>query len=296
MEDGQQTDPEFLTAARWLSQASSAPALIVLGVPFAGGSISRGRMDATPAAVRETLNKFSVWSGQLGRSVEVLDALDAGDIETEEPVEKSQTMIEEAVSALSGQSDAPLVAIGGDNSITVGLVRGVGADALLTFDAHHDCRNPESGATNGTPVRQLVEGGLSLVHQIGIHGFTNARAHAKWADDHGISWTFADEVRKNETVITMANALAGPLAKATRIWVDFDIDVLDRAFAPGAPAAMPGGLTPYDLNQAAFILGSDERVAGIDIVEVDALADVAGITVRVACSVLLSFACGVASR
>ena len=74
------------------------------------------------------------------------------------------------------------------------------------------------------------------------------------------------------------------------------MDVLDRAYAPGAPAAMPGGLLPHELEKAAFLLGREKRVAGIDITEVDPERDVAEMTVRAACAVLLSFCTGVASR
>ena len=59
---------------------------------------------------------------------------------------------------------------------------------------------------------------------------------------------------------------------------------------------MPGGLTPADLSRAAFRLGASPLVTGLDITELDPTIDVAEATVRTACSVLLSFACGVAIR
>ena len=86
------------------------------------------------------------------------------------------------------------------------------------------------------------------------------------------------------------------LSGARRIWVDVDLDVLDRAFAPGAPAAMPGGLTPPMLKHAAFLLGREPRVAGIDLTEIDPSQDVAETTVRAACAIMLSYLAGVASR
>ena len=143
--------------------------------------------------------------------------------------------------------------------------------------------------------RGYVEGGLSNVVQIGIHGFANAESHARWALEHKVHVVSADRVRGG----SIGKAVAGGLrflGNATRIWVDFDMDVLDRAYAPGAPAAMPGGLLPHELEEAAFLLGREKRVAGIDITEVDPERDVAEMTVRAACAVLLSFCTGVASR
>jgi len=72
--------------------------------------------------------------------------------------------------------------------------------------------------------------------------------------------------------------------------------VLDRAFAPACPASMPGGLAPSHLQEAAFLLGRDPRVEAVDLVEVDAEADVGGITVRTMASVFLAFCAGCAER
>lgn len=289
-------DPDFVTAAQWLSQVAVQPQLVVLGVPFSGGSISRGGMDLAPGAIRETLVKFSVWSSDWGVDLQQLSVVDVGDLEPEDDVEKTQALLQDAVTSIRAETDVPLVILGGDNSITVGVVRGEKADGLLTFDAHHDCRDPAGGATNGTPVRQLVGEGLERVAQIGIHGFANAEPHARWAREHGVHRFLAGDVSRRGIETVIDEAIETRLAGAQRIWVDFDIDVLDRAFAPGSPAAMPGGLTPADLAKAAFIVGRNTKVVGIDIVEVDPAADIAGITVRNACAVFLAFACGVASR
>ncbi|HEX9775768.1 MAG TPA: arginase family protein [Actinomycetota bacterium] len=288
-------DPDVVRAAEWLARSPDVPGAFVLGVPFAGGSISRAQCDLAPAAVRVELARYTVWSSDHGLSLEPLGVRDAGDVEAADGVEEMQLRVENVVRALLAQSDVPLVLIGGDNSVTVGATRGAQAGALLTFDAHHDCRDPARGATNGSPVRQLVEGGLTAVAQIGIHGFANAEPHARWAMDHRIHWVTADQVHGGGIDRALEGALRF-LGHAERIWVDFDLDVLDRAFAPGAAAALPGGLLPANLERAAFTLGKNPRIVGIDIAEVDPAADVGAVTVRAACSILLAFLAGVASR
>lgn len=285
-------DPDFVRASAWLARAPEHPRALVLGAPFAGGSISKARCDLAPAAVRAALARFSVWSGDHAVSLEGLDVLDAGDVEPAESVEESQARIAEVLRALP---DVPTVVLGGDNSITVGAARGKGADALLTFDAHHDCRDPSRGATNGSPVRQLIEDGMSKIVQIGIGGFANSEANARWALDHKVHVILATRVLDFGIEPAVQGALRF-LSGALRIWVDIDLDVLDRAFAPGAPAAMPGGLTPAMLKHAAFLLGRERRVAGIDLTEIDPSHDVAETTVRAACAVMLSYLTGVGSR
>jgi arginase family enzyme len=283
------------SAAAWLASGHGEPGAVVLGIPYGGGSISRARTDLLPSALREALGRFTLWSSEAEVSLEDLAVADAGDVEPAESVEAMQSRIAGVVGGLRDRAPVPLAAIGGDNSVTVGLVRGTGADALLTFDAHHDCRDPAAGATNGSPVRQLVEGGLGQVVQIGIHGFANGRRTALWAKEHGVRWFLAGTVRSAGIEAVLEDAMA-MLDDAERVWVDVDIDVLDRAFAPGAPASLPGGLAPADLEQAVYLLGREPRVVGMDLVEVDPAADVASITVRAAGAVLLSFLAGVAGR
>jgi formiminoglutamase len=178
--------------------------------------------------------------------------------------------------------------------------RGLGGGwGLVTVDAHHDCRPLDDGPKNGNPVRGLIADGLpgSCVAQVGINGFANHQDHAEWALGHGVRVHRADEVRADGMASTLARALA-PLKTegVTDIYADIDIDVLDRAFAPGCPASMPGGLRPPELLQAAYLLGAEPAVRVVDIVEVDVSADLNGITVRAAASAFLTFCAGLAQR
>ena len=296
-------DPNVRRAADWLAAGrEDNPGLLVIGAPYAGGSISHAHTDQAPAAVRRALEKFTSYSSDFDISLDHLNAVDVGDLPRAiaVPVEEFQLHVEEVLRSLRAQTEAPVAVIGGDNSITVGCYRGSGADALITFDAHHDVRDPsENGATNGSPVRQLIEGGLpgSRVVQIGIHGFANGAPYARYAADAGIGVVPAGNVRAlgaDAVVEESLNKLEA--AGARKIWVDVDLDCLERALAPGAPAAMPGGLQPADLIRAAFRLGHSPLVTGLDITELDPTLDVADATVRAACAVLLSFAAGVAIR
>jgi len=296
-------DPNFNRAADWLANGTEDnPGLLIVGAPYAGGSISRAHLDQAPEAIRKGLERFSTYSSDFDVSLDRLMPYDVGDMPraVAAPVEEFQQHITEALGAIRAQTDAPIALIGGDNSITVGGVRGAGADALITFDAHHDVRDwDELGPMNGSPVRQLIEGGLagSRVHQIGLHGFANAEPYARYAAEHGIGAVTANAVRTLGIDAVVEEALVKlEAAGATQIWVDFDMDCLERALAPGAPAAMPGGLWPSDLMRAAYRLGATPLVTGMDITELDPTLDVAEASVRAACSVLLSFACGVAIR
>src|SRR5260221_3588199 len=140
----------FLRASEWLASASSQPRLVVVGAPFAGASISRARCDLAPAALRVALERFSVYSSEEGVSVERLAVRDAGDLAfaSSSDVGAAVDAITAAVALAS--SDAAVALLGGDNSVTAGGVHGARASALVTFDAHHDCRPFDAVRTNGS--------------------------------------------------------------------------------------------------------------------------------------------------
>ena len=80
------------------------------------------------------------------------------------------------------------------------------------------------------------------------------------------------------------------------MYVDFDIDVLDRAFAPACPGSRPGGLNPRQLAKAAFAVGLHPIVRAADLVEVDATKDDDDRTLMAMGLTFLAFAAGVAGR
>ncbi len=285
----------FVRASDWLSRNGPDPRLVVLGAPFAGGSISRARCDLAPAKIRETLARFSTFSSDENVDLERLVARDAGDVSLAmaDVAEASEAVAD----AVRGTGAETVVLLGGDNSVTYGGVVGAGAGALLAFDAHHDCRPAQDGRSNGSVVRDLIESGVlraGRVSQIGIHGFANAPAHAEWARRAEIASITARTVRARGIDTIVGEAMSR--LEGSRIWVDVDLDCLDRAFAPGAPAALPGGLAPGDLERAAYLLGRHRDVVGLDLTEFDPTQDVADITARAACAVMLAFCAGVAGR
>ncbi len=294
------TDPLYKRASEWLALGPEGtnPVVVVLGAPYAGASISHARCDLAPAIIRQTLSRFSTYSSDEESGLGGLSAVDAGDAKIHDTsVEEAIASLTEAVAEASADGALPLVLLGGDNSVTAAGVKGAHANALITFDAHHDVRDYATGRTNGSVVRELIdECGLSSfrVTQIGIHGFSNAEQYARWAREAGISYLTARTVRQRGIDVIVGEALSR--MEGGRVWVDFDLDVLDRAAAPGAPGSLPGGMSAGDLERAAFLVGRNPSVVGCDIVELDPQQDVADVTARAACAVMLAFCAGVAAR
>jgi formiminoglutamase len=150
----------------------------------------------------------------------------------------------------------------------------------VTLDAHHDIRD---GVSNGSPVRQLIESGVQKVVQIGIEPLANSREYAQRAADLGITVVLRDELRRRPIDDVMAEALELAGSGGRTVHVDLDVDVCDRAVAPGCPASVPGGISAIELRTAARVAGLHPDVVSIDLTEVDATADTPdGRTVRLA--------------
>ena len=193
--------------------------------------------------------------------------------------------------------------LGGDNGITGPLVRGVSRGQLsrvgiLTFDAHHDVQALDLGPTNATPIRALIDDGLlgEQVIQIGIHSFANSLEHRTFCDEHRIRIATMETVEAQGLGPVVGAALEGLGQQCEWIYVDFDIDVLDRAYAPACPGSQPGGMRPRQLATAAWLCGQHPKVRAVDFVEVDASVDVNDLTLMNMANVFLSFAAGVAAR
>jgi formiminoglutamase len=283
------------------------PDIVVLGAPIAKASISPVQSWATPPAFREALGRFPTWDAEHAIDISTLRARDLGDVvgDRDDPDARAAHDRIRVASEDAASTGAVVVIVGGDNSLTRPAMQGlIGAkpDAawgLLTLDAHHDCRPATGGSRNGSPVRELIEAGLpgDRVAQIGIHPLGNAREHADWARAQGVHVFPLDAVRRHGIAEVVGSALAMLRTRGVeRVYVDVDIDVVDRAFAPACPASLPGGMTPDELLDAAFLLGAAGDVCAADICEVDANADVNGMTVRLAAGTFVTFCSGVASR
>jgi formiminoglutamase len=309
MENQLTDDPSWPRASAWLAGACADKTLgklAVLGAPLRLGSITPGRCDLAPDAVRTALRKFSCYDVETDADLQTLLARDLGDLPlADAKLEDAFEPLRDGVRRAFDEAAAAVVVLGGDNGVTrAGLhglpasLAGLGKCGLITFDAHFDLRDLGAGLTNGNPVRALLADGLpgANVVQIGIQSFANSRAYAEVARDAGVTVVTMDQVRERGIAAVAGEALARLTSQVEMVYVDFDIDVLDRAFAPATPGSRPGGLAPWELRRAAWLCGAHPLVRAIDLVEVDPTQDVAEATVLATAACLLSFASGLLHR
>lgn len=295
-------DPNWPRASAWLRReavSAAAPSFAVVGVPM-NCSITPGNCERAPGAIREALQRYSLFDAETQTDLSSLVAFDHGDIDVEGATGVRFAECVRTLHAVSAGATAT-VFLGGDNAATRLGVHAIGVPlhrcGIITFDAHHDLRDLDRGLTNGNPVRALLRDGLEgeNIVQIGIQPFTNSERYARIASEAGITIVTADAMRRDVDRVVI-NALGALASKTDAIYVDLDVDVLDRAFAPACPGARPGGLEPWMLRRAARICGAHPLVRAMDLVEVDPMKDIADLTCLAAASFLLAFASGVASR
>jgi len=187
------------------------------------------------------------------------------------------------------------IAVGGDHSITLPILRAVakrhGPVALVHIDAHLDTWDEYFGGKyfHGTPFRRAVEEGLidpRQAIQIGIRGSLYAEDDFDFQARHGMIVMPIGEV-KEQGVVAVADRWRS-LVRG-RVYVSFDIDSVDPAYAPGTGTPEVGGLTSYEaLCLVRALRGL--QVVGFDLVEVSPPYDGPGqITALLAANLLYEF-------
>jgi arginase family enzyme len=275
-----------------------AAPVAILGAPMEAGSVTPGRCDLAPAAVRRALRRFSTFD--LTASLELdLAIRDAGDVPVQGVTPADGFLpIRDAVQA-SLRDHRLTILLGGNNAVTRPAAHGLGLPldkvGLITLDAHYDMRGTEDGPMNGNPVRCLLEDGLpgANIVQIGLAPFANTIEMDEDAAAAGIAAYDLSDIG-GDIIPILDEAMAGlERAGVEAIMIDFDIDVIDRAQCPGAPGARPGGLPVRDFFRAARHALKYPKVRLVDLTEFDPSLDVSDITALTAgrwvCEVLAGY-------
>lgn len=256
--------------------------LALIGVPSdANSSYLRGAAQA-PAAIRAALHcpSASLWT-ERGRDLGEEGVLfDAGDLDLG-PAGDDFAALEDGLGTLLGQGPR-VIAMGGDHAVTHPIVRAFKSVhprlSILHFDAHPDLYEDFAGnpRSHASPFARIMEQGLvERLVQVGIR--TMNRHQKEQARRYGV-----------EVIEMRSLGRAYELAFEEPLYVSFDMDVLDPAFAPGVSHWEPGGASTREVLD---IIGSVEAlIVGADVVELNPARDPQGITAMTAARVLRELA------
>ena len=261
---------------------------VVWGIPFDAAVSNRPGARFGPQAIRRASAIFDndpqyPFARDLFEAMEVIDygdcLLDYGNHQ------KTPAAIEREAAKIL-KSGAFLLSMGGDHFVTWPLLRAHAAEhgplALVQFDAHQDTwfddgRRIDHGSFVGRAVRDgVIDPDQSI--QIGI------RTHAP--DDCGIEMLHGYDVEEMS-----ASRIADRITQRTagrKVYVTFDIDCLDPAFAPGTGTPVAGGPSSAKILSVLRRLGALD-IVGADIVEVAPAYDHADITAIAGASVAMHY-------
>ncbi len=285
----------FLRFPLHFNPAQSDAEWVITGVPFDMATSGRAGSRHGPQAIRQASvnlaweSKRFPWSFSLRKTLKVVDAGDLvfqfGDAQ-----DMSNQLQQHAENLLA--AGKRLLTLGGDHFITLPLLRAhakhFGELALIHFDAHTDTYANGSAFDHGTMFYHAPKEGLINPHhsvQIGI----------RTEHDSGNGFTVLDAALVNDQSIdTTVNKIREVVGERP-VYLTFDIDCLDPAFAPGTGTPVCGGLTS---DRALKILRALQpfNIVGMDVVEVAPAYDHAEITALAGATVALELLYLQASR
>lgn len=275
----------------------------LFGVPFDGGSTYRTGQRFAPQGVRSvsSLGRGYHWERDVSL-FQKLKIADVGDSPTV-PIDLNQTysLLEKFTTDIV-ETGKKFMAVGGDHSITLPILRALRKKlgkplGLIHFDAHFDTFPPAWGCDyhHGTFVRHAVNESLidpELTVQIGIRGPLAAKSDGDFSEKNKIKVWSMDDIR-SQGVQKLSQHW--PKFGKTPVYVSFDVDCLDPAYAPGTGTPVIGGMTSYEAQLFMRSLPKANFV-GADVVEVLPAYDNSEVTQLTAVDVMFEMLCHMAKN
>jgi guanidinobutyrase len=269
-----------------------------IGVPLDTGTSNRAGARFGPRQIRAESALIRPYNMATGAApFDTLQVADLGDVPINTySIDKSMAIIGSFYDRVLAAGCKPLT-LGGDHTIALpilrALARQLGPVALVHVDAHADVNDEMFGEpiAHGTPFRRAVEEGLldcGKVFQIGLRGTGYAADDFAWPRAQGFTIVPAHEVWYTSLAPLMAQVRER--IGAAPVYITFDIDGLDPAFAGGTGTPEIGGLTvPQGLEIIRGCRGLN--VVGADLVEVAPPYDPSGNTALLGANLLYEMLC-----
>jgi agmatinase len=268
----------------------------IVGAPFDTGATFRAGARFGPEGIRSASHLLRRYNPSLDVPIfDHLSVIDYGDVPVVPGyIESSYERIAKGLEPVHRAGTIPIV-LGGDHSIALPELRAAasmhGPLALVQFDSHPDTWDSYFGErhTHGTPFRRAVEEGLldtSRSIQVGMRGSIYDKNDWDDAREMGFDLVSTDEVR--DLGIPAVIDRIRERATGARVYVSFDVDFVDPAYAPGTGTPEIGGFTSREAQE--FMRGlAGLQIVGCDVVEVYPSYDHAQITALLAANVAHEF-------
>ncbi len=248
--------------------AYSKSKYVVFGVPFDGTSSFRRGSRLGPDSVRYSYDNLESFDPYYGVNFPEIPISDLGNLEVSEDAGEVVDSVQEATSIILADRKIPIM-IGGEHSITTGVIRNLKDVSMIIIDAHSDFRESYMGNRNNHACvtrRSLEILGAGRIFSIGTRSISKEEYDSP--DFSKVRFFGSELVREKgiEWVIEQINASV----KGT-VYISIDMDGIDPAFAPGVGTPEPYGLSDSDVRKV--INAFARRAAGFDVLEFTPLYD-----------------------
>ena len=248
---------------------------VVVGAPFDTGASFRAGARFGPEAIRSASHLLRPYNPSQDVSIfEHLSVADYGVVPVVPGyVEESYERIQVGLEPVHRAGVVPIV-LGGDHAVALPELRAAAAVhgplSLVQFDSHADTWDSFFGEpyNHGTVFRRAVEEGLLAQEssiQVGMRGSLYASGDLEASRELGFELITTDEIRKigiQDTVRRIRERV-----KDAKVYVSFDVDFVDPAFAPGTGTPEIGGFTSREAQE--FVRGHrGMEIVGCDVLEV----------------------------
>ena len=269
-----------------------------IGIPMDHGTSNRSGTRMGPRQIRDESRMLRPYNMATGAApFDHLQVADIGDVPINTfDLKKTVDIITEYYNGVLAQGTLPLT-LGGDHTLTWPILRAIrakhGPVALIHVDAHADINDTMFGekVAHGCPFRRAWEEDCLIndkVFQIGLRGTGYGPDDFNWARGKGWTVVQAEECwyRSLTPMMTRIRAVIGDAP----VYISYDIDSLDPAFAPGTGTVEPGGLTIW--QGLEIVRGcAGLNIVGGDLVEVSPPYDPSGNTALIGANLLYEMLC-----
>jgi agmatinase len=248
---------------------------VVFGVPFDATSSYRTGARFMPNAVRQASLNIETYSFRSDQDLEDVLIHDAGDLDVSLDAKQTVDMCSLVTTDVLATGKVP-VAIGGEHTITLGILKGYGEKAkqtaVVSFDAHLDLRKEFLGLKlSHTTFMRLVSEQVKPAKIIEVGTRSVCQEELNYAKKAKIDFITTQDIKAQGARQT-AKKLKEMLTPYRNVYLTVDMDILDPAFAPAAQNPEADGIATGDLLDVVCAL-CDERVIGFDIVEIAPVYD-----------------------
>ena len=254
--------------------------VILVGFPVDQGTENKGCINA-PAKVREQFERF--YLSESGKTNRILDK---GDIVEEESFEQTMDKVYNKILEFL-EFQKPIISIGGNHSITFPIMKAFTKHydniGLVFVDAHPDCQ--ANYFPYGDVIGQISQ--LEEVRKIFLIGIRNwSKDEKQFLEENKIPFIQMKDIINVSDIIKKVKE---EMKDCDSVYISFDIDAIDPAFAPGTGCIEPGGLSSRQAIHLIRDLSALPNIVGFDLVEINPKKDINEITSSLGAKLIFEF-------